>query len=476
LNLKSLLKDSIVYGVSKYFGVFAAIFLTPIYTRILTKADYGVLDIFSIWSNLVVMVLPLGLIGALVRFYPDFEADLALRKKNIGSIFISLIVLSFGYIFLMMLIKPLLFRYFFIDNITDELYYLTIFIVVGEIFKAFFLTQLQVKFKKYSYLLVTLTGLIGLTALGFVLVYFYKLGVVGFFRASLISLVLSLLISIIILRKDFSLRFDWNILKSLLSYSAHLLSASFFILFANLIDRYLILEYFSLDHVGVYSIGVKISGFVSLTAGAFTIAWFPIAMRIKDSENAKLVYKKVHNLFFTLTFPFLSVLFIFRNELIAFFAPTYQDSYEIIAILSLYIIVNTSIFFYTLGLHIMSKTKFITLSVVVGVLVNILVSVVLLNYIGIEGIAYGTLISTIVSVAILYYYSNKYFPVNFNLLLSFSVMGALFLLIFITPYIDDFFGVDIVLTIILKCLISIAILALIYLIGIRNRYNNLNFE
>ena len=82
--LKRIFSDSIIYGVSSYLSVVAAIFLTPIYTRILLKTDYGAMDIINTWISLVVAILPLGLLNAVVRFYPDFKADPEQRKKYLS--------------------------------------------------------------------------------------------------------------------------------------------------------------------------------------------------------------------------------------------------------------------------------------------------------------------------------------------------------------------------------------------------------
>ncbi len=436
MNIKGLLRDSVVYGVARYFGAFAAIFLTPIYTRILSKADYGVLDVFSIWSNLVVMVLPLGLIGALVRFYSDFSKVDSTKRKNLGSIFIGLIVLSIFYGIVMVGLKGPIIEGFLGGQLNDEVYYLSVLIVIGEIFKAYFMVQLQVRFEKYKYLVTSLLGLVLLVLLGFLFVYAYEMGIVGFFRASVLSLGITLVLLLAFLWKEVSLTFDWKVLKNLLSYSVHLLSASFLFLVTNLIDRYLILHYYSLEEIGIYAIGVKISSLVGLGTGAFTVAWFPIAMKIKDDDDASSIYKKVHNLYFLLALGALFVLFLFRKELILIFAPDYMESYRLISILSLFLIVHGAMFFYGLALHIKNKAKYLTISSVFSVVINLVVSVVLLNFIGLEGIAWGTLVGSFSWIAIQYYLCNRIYEIKFNYLLSLGVLLFLIVVDFMVEYYD----------------------------------------
>lgn len=466
MNIKNVIKDSFVYGVTKYFTAFAALFLTPIYTRLLTKADYGILDVFSIWSNLVVMVLPLGLLGALVRFYSDFSDNLSLKKKNLGSIFIGLITLCTLYSLIMLLCKDYILNYFMEGAMSEEIYYLSILIVIGEIFKSYFSVQLQVRFEKYKYLITSSLGMLLLIFFGFGFVYVYDMGVVGFFRASLLSVFISLSLLIIFLRKEISFSFDWSILKNLLSYSVHLLSASFLFLMTNLIDRYLILHYYSLDEIGIYAIGVKISSLIGLATGAFTVAWFPIAMKIKDNENAKTTYKNVHNLYVLLGLVVLFILFIFRKELIMIFAPDYMDSYRIISILCLFLMVHGTIFIHGLGLHIKNKTKYLTFSSLISVIINIISSIILVNYIGLDGIAWGTLIGSTIWVIIQYQLCNKHYKISYNHTLSIGGMLFLILSMFMIEYFDALYKEITILSVSMKILACLLVAATVYFVKI----------
>ena len=55
---KVFFNDTLVYGVTGYLGLVASFFLTPFYTRILTKEDYGLLDLFNVWNSFFALVLP----------------------------------------------------------------------------------------------------------------------------------------------------------------------------------------------------------------------------------------------------------------------------------------------------------------------------------------------------------------------------------------------------------------------------------
>ena len=111
--LKKVLGESAVYGLSSYVGVFASIFLTPIYTRILSKGDYGIMDIFLTWNNLFLTILPFGLIGGLFRFYPEYKNDI---RSLTGTILAFLLLIGALYGLVMFSLKETLSLRFLIQK------------------------------------------------------------------------------------------------------------------------------------------------------------------------------------------------------------------------------------------------------------------------------------------------------------------------------------------------------------------------
>jgi O-antigen/teichoic acid export membrane protein len=458
--IKNLLKDSFIYGVSKYLSAFAAIFLMPIYTRELSKADYGVMDLFNSWNSLLIMILPLGLITSIFRFYHDFKKDPTERKNHLGTIFIAIIALSLIY-----LIISISFKDQFVNliqhNQSEEIYYHSIFIVIGGTLLTYFLTIAQSKYEKYKYLILSLVNLSLLISLGFIFVHTLEMHAVGFFRASTIALGSSLILAIIFYRSDIVLIFKLKLLKRLLKYSIHILSVGLLFGATNLIDRYLLMQYSGLEDVGIYSVGVRISSILGLGISSFAIAWFPRAMEVKDDVALRnSTYRKVHNLYMIVGFFSIIALTLMRSEIITIIAPAYSESYNIISILCLFSVINGSIYFYSLGIHIKEKTKFLTYSAALSIVINIVSSIILLQVMGIDGVAWGTLIGSLVWVSIQYYVSHKLLPIRYNHM--YPVIGIIaFIITFaLSSFIDDL-GLSIFITLPTKCAILFIPLAVI---------------
>ena len=469
--IKTLLKDSIIYGISKYLSVFAAIFLMPIYTRLLSEADYGIMEIVNSWNTFVIVLLPLGLSSSIIRFQRDMEGHVRIKNGYLGTILLTLSGLCAVYVGLMIVLKPYLVQ--FLGNYPgiDEIYYHSIFIAVSSIYLEYFLTLLQAQLRKIHYLIVSITNLMVMVILGFVLVYNFNMGIVGFFRASSIALVTALLLCFLLTRSDLTLRFSKKVLSILLRYSVHILSVGLLFNSVNLLDRYILVKYAGLEEVGIYSIGVRISGIMGLAIGSFALAWFPIAMGIKDDAIANTTYRRVHDFYFLFAlFLFVGIL-IGRRELIEVFAPSYGESTNVIAYLAAYSVINGSIYFYSLGIHITKKTKYLTYSALASIVVNITTSVILVQSMGVDGVALGTLFGAIVWVVIQFIFSERLRPIHFNLkLVVFSIIVGV-LVLFGTPMLDDFLIQPIGIRILIKLVVlGIIGLLLFYLFLGKERF------
>jgi O-antigen/teichoic acid export membrane protein len=83
-RLRALASESVVYGLSGIISRFLTIFLVPIYTRLFTPEDYGVLSLVGSSLAVVSIFVVLGLDNAAHRWFWDTEDD-ADRRRTIAS-------------------------------------------------------------------------------------------------------------------------------------------------------------------------------------------------------------------------------------------------------------------------------------------------------------------------------------------------------------------------------------------------------
>lgn len=411
-----IFKDSIAYGAVRYLSILSAIILTPIYTRLISMESYGAMEIFNTWNAVIIGCLPLGLLTALQKYYPENKNDKTSLKSMLGTILLSLIVLNLFYVLISLIIKDYFESLFFseVTPLFNIVYWQSIGIIFLSIIDEYNTNILRSEFKRNNYLTVSILRFLILTLLGFYFVYYTGSDYEGFYRASLIAVSISVLLGLYYNTKYISLSFNTSLFKQIIKFSIHFVSV--FVLFQvnNLIDRFLINHFIDIKAVGVYSIGFRIATMANIIYSSFTLAWYPYAMSLKNSEHLQTIFNIVHKIFIIISILIISIVWLYRAELIYIFAPDYHDSYYIILILLVSNIITSGAFIYSLGLHYTNKTKYLSYAAFFSVLINFVVSIITVNFWGINGIAIGTLLGSIVWVFYQYYHAQKNFYIDFD--------------------------------------------------------------
>ena len=462
MRLKKLFSDSLLYGIPKYLGYLSAILLTPIYLRIFSKAEYGAQDVFQTWNNFVIMIIPLGLINSVERYY--IEKNIS-KKKLIGTAMSILLINCTIYI-----LSIICFKNFFLKGFLGEIkhvdvFYLSLALVVLTVVSDCFLSVLKIQIRSKQYAFITITNFLILTVLGFTLVYFYHYGIEGFFYAGIISLMFNNVMSIYYLRNELSITYDKDIVKLLFTFGIHYLLVSVVFQVFNVTDRYLISHYLSLDDVGIFSLGYRLSNFTQFFITPFTLAWLPHAYRLKDHESAESTFIKVSQIYVLICAILLSTICLFRKELIFYFSKEYSDAYVSIGILAFLNFVMGLSYFWALGIPFKNKTIIYSYIAPISALLNFIASWIGVRLIGINGIALGSLIGGVFWIAALNYFSQKLYKINFNYT---SYLPLLMFPVFFFFFSDKFdvLSTSMLVTIAIKVLaITITSTALLYFSG-----------
>lgn len=88
-NLKGLMKDTAVYGLSSIVGRFLNYLLVPLYTHYMPKAsgDYGVSTNVYAYVALILVLLTFGMETTLFRFANDDKQTLEIGRKHSDTVF-----------------------------------------------------------------------------------------------------------------------------------------------------------------------------------------------------------------------------------------------------------------------------------------------------------------------------------------------------------------------------------------------------
>lgn len=412
------LKHFAIIGMGSLVSMVLGLFTTPIITRIVPPADYGQFSIFTMYSNLLLMVLCIGLDQSLVRyFYEDdsIEYKQTLLKK---CIVLPIIFTIFFSILAIALYDLGVFKFEFNKTILILLCLYTLILVVYRF--SLLLLRLQYKSRLYSFLNILQKGMYITVALALLLLTKYS-QVLILIVATVIATLACLVTSILAEHKMWTLKpivkpFD-NLKKAeLIKYGyPYIVSMGITSLFQAL-DQ-LSLNYFcSYQEVGIYASTMTLVHVFNIVQTTFNTLWAPMAVEHYTNDKEDRSFFQMGNRIITVVMFFIGVSLILVKDV---FAILLGEKYREAAMILPFMIFNPIM--YTIsettvsGLVFKKKSKMQVLVAAGACLTNAIGNYILVPMLGGRGAAISTGVSYIVFWALRTVLSNRYFYVDFGL-------------------------------------------------------------
>ncbi|MGE3724349.1 MAG: lipopolysaccharide biosynthesis protein [Candidatus Sericytochromatia bacterium] len=333
-HLKRLLKGSAIYGLGSALNQGLALMLLPLFTSYLTPTDYGIISVLSLWSTLMITLFSLGIGVSFGLAYYDsvFEQDDVIWTALIILFLSSGIMLTLNIIFskeisLFLLKSSNLKSYIIIYA------FISLFSILINLFTLIF----QLKEKQAAFVLsTTITSLLSIF-LSIFLIVFLKYGVWG----RLIALFLSTFISFCFLLFQINCKpkliFNIKTINFLINKGIIVLPSFFAIYILQQGNTYIIQHFSGLEQAGLYAIGFNFGNGMNMLIQAFSLAWLPFAMSLKDKpEEAAYTIGKISTYYIMIIGVTTLLFFIYAKPLIMVFTqPQFFMAFQIIGLSAL---------------------------------------------------------------------------------------------------------------------------------------------
>lgn len=416
-RIKSLLKDSVAYGVASLLSRFIGFLLMPLYTRILTPEDYGVLNIINITITLVTLFAILGLDSSAHVFYWDSTEEKK-RKSVFSSWFWSQVVISIFIALLLFTFSKKLSHTLFNTVEHANKFKLSALILFTGILPSIIINWFRVKRLPWTTTWFSLA--MGLITIGLNVWFIAGLhwGIKGFILAQVISGGVMSVAAVFFMKNWLSPRnIDKKLLGKMLHYSLPLIPAALAYWCLNFAGGYFLQLQKGEVEVGLYQTGSTIASIMMLVISAFTQAWGPFAMSIKNEADANSFYAKVLIFYITVAGTFAAGIGIFAHEILYFLTtPSYWEAHYVASILAFNTVITGLNFIAGLGLNFAKNMKPYSLAIITGALVNLCLFYLSIQLFGKEGCALAILLTNIgVTIWIFKSSQKAYFiPYNFQ--------------------------------------------------------------
>lgn len=441
--MKTLAKDTAIYGLSSIIGRFLNYLLVPLYTYKIPAASggYGVYTNIYAYTGLLLVILTYGMETTFFRFAnkeeenPKMVFSSILRMVTFTSLmFVGLVFAFIGPISSMM-------------GYADHRYYIwTMAIVVAlDAFQAILFSYLRYQKRpmKFAALKLLFIGLnIGLNLIYFVLLpwlYAKNPGLVGNLYnpevgigyAFCINLFCTSVITFFFAKeiRGIGYGFDKALCRRMLSYSWPILVFGIAGILNQTADKILFPKiYPGADaHVqlGIYGATVKVAMIMALITQAFRYAYEPFVFGSSRDKDSKETYAKGMKYFYIFTLLAFLCVMGYLNILRYFVGGDYWDSRIIPIVMAAEIMMGIAFnlsFWYKLS----DKTIWGAIISGVGCVVLLLINFLLVPKYGYMACAWGGFAGYGTSMVLSYFLGQKYYPIDYPLkdMLLYTLMAA----------------------------------------------------
>ena len=415
--LRRLATTGAAYTAASIVSKVIAVALLPLYTRYLTTADYGAAEILFAAVVTASIVVRLGLIEAILRFYYKEDEDPA---QVVAGSFAGLFWLStLGALVLLPLAGPLS------ELLLPEPEKLgasapaLVRIAIGGLWVLtmweFMLTMFRLEERARAYFLTTILNVLASIALTVVLVVGLEEGAQGLLIGSYAAGAAFVLGLIALQWRRLSLRFDRGLMRRLFRFGLPTMPAEVSLYLLNFVDRLIIVRSLGLAEAGLYSLAVKFAQAVNVLVRGFQLAWPPLAYSIRDDDEARRAYATIVTLFVAACAWVVAGMWLFSRWIVrALAAPDFFASYEAIGLIS------TAVTLYALYLVLVvilgrtGRTEFNFPAAIGALVANVALNLLLVPRLEIVGAGLALVASYVVVLGLMYVFTQRLFLVPYE--------------------------------------------------------------
>ncbi|MFI1744790.1 oligosaccharide flippase family protein [Thalassobellus sediminis] len=430
-GLKTLFKQTFLYGLATVLPRMLSFILVPLYTSpdVLSVSEYGIVSFVFAYFVLFNVVLAYGMETAFFRFFNKEEnQEKVTSTSSLSLIFSSLIILGIAF----------LFRNQISELINIKLEYLNLVFIIllldALVIMPFAWLRATAKPMKYA-LIKILNVVINLSLNVFFLLYLKELArdssffeglykpnfeINYIFISGLIASAVTLLLLLPFYAK-IKFSFDTFLWKKMMTYAIPVLIAGIAFSVNETFDRILLKKLLPIgiadEQIGMYSACYKLALFMTLFATAFRLGIEPYFFSHSKTVDPQKNYAKILEFFIAFGSVILLGVVVFADILKPYIIRS-EAYYEAMWIVPLILMANFCLGIYhnlSVWYKVTDRTKYGAYISLLGALITLVLNFVLIPIIGYKGSAIATLSAYGVMMFLSYYYGRKYYPIPYDI-------------------------------------------------------------
>jgi O-antigen/teichoic acid export membrane protein len=407
--LRRLVTTGFAYTAASVVSKVIAVLLLPLYTSYLTPADYGQAELLFSTVVAASIVIRLGLIEALMRFYylPGERGE-----RVIATGFAALLWTTTAGALIALPFAAQIGEAISGDPLDPGL----VRIAIGGLWVLtlyeYMVTLFRLDERARAYFAFTIGNVLLAIPLTVTLVVGLDAGAEGLLLGAYLAGLPFLLWLIVAERRRLSLRPERELLRRMFRFGLPTMPAEISIYSLAFIDRIIISHSLGAAQLGLYGLAFKFSQAIQVVVRGFQLAWPPLAYSIADDEDARRAYAVVVTAFTALCGAIVVGMWLEARWIVRLLAaPDFFDSYEAIGPLAL----GAALYGIYLALVVIlgrtGKTQYNFPVTIAATVANVVLNLILVPAWGIVGAGVALILSYLIVIVLIYAVSRRIFPI-----------------------------------------------------------------
>ncbi len=431
-ELKGLLKDTVIYGLSSILGRFLNFLLVPFYTRVLVEGEYGIVTNLYAYTALLLAILTFGMETTYFRFFNNKAI------KDPMQVYANSLIMLIG-LSLLFTISTI----FFIHPISELLGYashpdfvvMVIIMVALDAITSLPFARLRCEEKAWKFAGIKLSNI----ALNILLNLFFLLvcpviyrhypdSISWFYRPDygvgyiFVSNVITSLFNVVMLRKEFQgfkFRVDTALMRRMLTYAVPILCISIAGILNQSVDKMLFPFLFfdpneAMTQLGIYGACFKIAVVMVMFIQAYRYAIEPFIF--KRSERSDVVETNALTTHYFLIFSlfiFLMVSFYLEDIFKILVAKSYHEGLKVVPIVMIGELLFGLYFNLAFWFKLNDQTYWGTLFTIIGCIITITIICIFVPTYGYMACAWATVACNGTMLLMSYIIGQRRYPIPY---------------------------------------------------------------
>lgn len=446
--LKKLAGQTAIYGLSSIVGRFLNYLLTPLWTGVFSKEQFGIITEMYAYVAFLVVFLTYGMETTFFRFVNKKDSE---KQTVFSTIFISVVSSSALFIGMSLAFAQPIADWLMYPNHKE--YVVWFAIIVGldavssipmaklrndnrpKLFAGINLINIFVNIGLNLFFLNYCKGNYDAGTTNEIIDFFYnpEIGVGYVFIANLIASIIKFACLLPSSLKGGFLSFDRHLYRRLARYTAPLLFVGLAGIINETLDRILLKRILIHDYslketlgmLGIYGANYKLSIIITLFIQAFRYAAEPFFFNQSNQKGSTKMYADVMNYFIIVV----SIIFIGVMgyiDVLKYFINN-EELWVGLDIVPILLLANIFLgIYYNLSIwyKLSEKTGFGAIISIIGALATIVLNILLIPVLGYHGSAWATLVCYALMVFISYKWGKKHYPIPYDLNKAFMYLGV----------------------------------------------------